>query len=197
MRCVSAEISQCFVQQPRFPFDWCQMNPDSMKKVIELEKENVKPFWSFYFSEIDDTCHHKRTGSWFPHDVFTPEEIDKTIAKYTRRTIRFLDVLESEPMKIFLIVFGFPEENSSKIVNLLYHSLSERTKSKCFFLVGNALISEEDVEIENMHFFYAKLDNKNIGQEDWKTLIHIASEKISCFLQKKGFIIESVVNETP
>jgi hypothetical protein len=187
-KCMSAEIAQAIVSQPRFPFDWCQMNEWSMKKVIELDKESVSGFWQMYFSEIDDLKYHKITKSWFPHDSFTNEkEMEMTIAKYTRRTERFLNILKEPAPKIFFIAFGFPEENSAEKVNVLYHALSQQTLNNCFFIICNALILEEDKEVDNMYFFYIKLENQEASDlANWKELVTKSREKVHQILQKKN-----------
>lgn len=190
-RCASVEIAQKIISQPRFPFDWCQMNVWSMKKVIELEQDYSKEFWSMYFSELDDTKHHTKTQSWFPHDSFSTNiEMNMTVEKYVRRTERLLQILESPTNKVFLIVFGFPEESSSEATNILYHALKAKAKGNNLFLVCNAAILEEDKEIDNMYFFYIKLQSHSESDiQNWNTFIEEASLKVKFILNKKGISI--------
>ncbi len=176
MRCNAAIITNRIVNQARFPFDWVQMNVESMRDVIHLKTEEIETFWSSYFSKIDETKHNTETGSWLPHDAFsTPDEIKDTLQKYVRRTNRFQAVLNSPHHVIYVIVFGFPEqENIEKILELTF-AIRTRQHGPCSFLICNGMIQE--VKKDDIQFLYEKLDGEK-GYEDWEDLANRLEKKI-------------------
>lgn len=166
IRCNAAMITKAIVDQPRFPFDWAQMNVESMRDVIHLEKENIKEFWTKYFSSIDDTFHTS-TGSWFPHDNFSIEEIESTIQKYIRRTERLQKVLNSSEHVTYVIMFGFPEKDCiSKVLELTF-AIKALQQGSCSFIVCNAW--KQETEREDCTFIFEELYEIQ-GSDSWENL---------------------------
>jgi hypothetical protein len=187
-RCNSAILTSRIVNQARFPFDWVQMNVESMRDVVHLESDQVKEFWTTYFSEIDSAKYNTKTGSWFPHDSFSSEEEKKeTIEKYVRRTERLHSVLDSNQHVTYLIVFGFPqEENIEKVLELTF-AVRNRQRGPVSFIICNAMIQEATKE--DIVFMYEKLEGGK-GYEDWENLATRLEARIRQHLEKEG--IEAV-----
>ena len=176
-------LTNAIVNQPRLPFDWTQMNVLSMKKVVELDHSEIADFWNFYFSCIDESNYNDSTGSWFPHDTFQAEEKTKTIEKYIRRTERFLEILDMEIPKVFVILFGFPDEFNMVKTSLLIATLKHRSKGQNVFLVCNA---KEEETIDNDTFYmYETLDclpHEKDENESWERLTHVLTERVKRLL---------------
>jgi hypothetical protein len=194
LRCNAALITNAIVNQPRFPFDWVQMNAESMRDVIYLEAGQIKDYWISYFSNLDDTNHNVQTGSWFPHDSFSTEkEKDETIQKYVRRTERFLRVLDSSDHVVYLIVFGFPEyTNIDKILEVTF-AIRNRHIGSYSFIICNGMIPED--EKEDTVFLYEKLGGEK-GYEDWEDLAKRLEQRVRNHLASKNieavpFLIEN------
>lgn len=182
-RCNSAIIVNSILSQPRLPFDWTQMNVLSMKKVLELERSDIESFWDFYFSDIDERHYNNTTGSWFPHDKFTSEELIKTKEKYIRRTQRLFTSLESDIPKVFIIFFGFPTGIEETMVKLLLSSANKRSKAKNIFIVCNGK-NEELVE-DNVYYIFENLScSAEEKDESWDRLTKVLAEKIKILLTK-------------
>lgn len=181
MRCSAAQITNAIVSQPRFPFDWVQMNAESMRDVIHLKPTEIRKFWTDYFSSIDDT-KHTITGSWFPHDEFTDEEKEKTIDKYVRRTERLHSVLNLQSHVTYVIVFGFPEQDTIEKVLELTFAICCRQEGSCSFIICNGMIPE--IEKENMTFIYEKLGELN-GFQDWEDLTTSLEQRVRKILLEK------------
>ncbi len=186
-RCNAALITKEFVNQARFPFDWVQMNSESMRDVILLEPGDIRPFWTTYFSYLDESKHHQTTNSWFPHDTFSTEEEKKdTTEKYIRRTQRLLDVLNTKEHIIYLITFGFPEEeNVEKILEITF-AIRNRQVGPCSFIVCNGMKLEE--EKNDIVFLYEHLEGKK-GFEDWRNMDKRLELRIAEYLKKNNIEI--------
>ncbi len=186
-RCNAALITKELVNQARFPFDWVQMNSESMRDIILLEPEGIRPFWTAYFSNLDDTKHHVITQSWFPHDSFSTEE-DKaeTVEKYIRRTQRFQEVLNTTAHVIYLITFGFPEaENIDKVLELTF-AIRNRQVGPCSFIICNAMKLEE--KKDDIVFLYEHLEGEK-GFEDWRNMDKRIELRIADYLKKNNIEI--------
>lgn len=174
MRCTAVELTNTIVNQPRFPFDWTQMSVKSMCDVIHLEAPEIKSFWTDYFSSVDDTKHTK-SGSWFAHDDFTDKS--SIIDKYCRRTERLQSVLQSKTHVTYVIVFGFPEQDSIEKVLELAFVIRCHHQGPCSFIVCNGTIQEG--EEEDMIFLYEKLE------EDWEDLKKRLEHRIRKIIEQK------------
>ena len=192
-RCNAALITKELVNQARFPFDWVQMNSESMRDVILLEPEKIREYWTSYFSELDETKHHKKTQSWFPHDSFsTEEEIQDTIEKYVRRTQRFQNVLNTKVNVIYLITFGFPEaENIDKVLELTF-AIRNRQIGPCSFIICNAMKLEE--KKDDILFLYEHLEGEK-GFEDWRNMDKRIELRIAEYLKRNQIEILPFQND--
>ena len=93
-------------------------------------------------------------------------------------------------------MFGFPELNSYETVKILYNALKLRTKGNCYFIICNAMMSD-DVETEDMYFFYEKLENtSDIDDNNWKDLVKKASNKVKAILDKKNITLKAYHEDT-
>jgi hypothetical protein len=179
IRCNAAYVTDAIVKQPRLPFDWTQMNVNSMIDVLFLKKEHIQEYWTKYFSNLDANSHHNETRSWFPHDEFkTPEEKEATIQKYIRRTHRLVDMLNSPIPKVFLIFFGYPENNSMERAQKLILSIGNRVNTQHRFLIWNAKYQE--IQMENISFFYEKLPEKGEDEKNdtWNMLTKAVEKRV-------------------
>lgn len=151
-RCNAACITKEIVDQPRFVFDWVQMNVDSMIQVLHLNSSEIHTYWEKYFSELDEKNYHKTTGSWFPHDSFTSEkEKTDTIEKYVRRTERLHQVFKTNTHIIFLVFHGFPKGDTIMNSKKLITAVTSLKSKKVSFIVCNSCF--ESVDLENIYFF--------------------------------------------
>jgi len=123
-RCNSAIILRNLLklQIESLPFDWVQMNINSMEDIMKLynETDKIEAFYSYYFTNSFNKTEKKyiNDGSWFPHDDFN--NINDVIQKYTRRTYRLFNIIKNNNKKIFLNLQQYI--NSSileKIINIL------------------------------------------------------------------------------
>ena len=160
MRCQAVEVAITYISQARYPFDWCQMNADSMCSIISLQKENVEDFFRRYFSDVDlTTKRHKNTNSWFPHDnIESDADIEDVIQKYIRRTYRLLDAIHTTDTPIvFIIFFSFPSLDNCKILTQLITTVSNISHADLYFFVVNCdKLSKEE---SNIFYLYEELDN--------------------------------------
>lgn len=186
LRCNAAMLTDGIISQPRLPFDWTQMNVESMKQVCFLTEETSKTFWTDYFSSLDETNHHRDTNSWFPHDKFRSlEEKEKTIDKYVRRTKRLQDVLDSHIPKIFVLFFSYPELDSLEKADEILTSLKKRTKGHSKFIICNALHYE--TQIDDTWFIYEKIPKKEEDDDEndtYKKLTKSLEERVRKLLQE-------------
>lgn len=192
-RCNAALITKELVNQARFPFDWVQMNSESMRDVILLEPHDIRNFWTTYFLNLDESKHHLVTKSWFPHDTFsTEEEKAETVEKYIRRTQRFQEVLNTTAHVIYLITFGFPEEENIERILELTFAIRNRQVGPCSFIVCNGMKVEE--ERDDMTFLYEHLEGEK-GFEDWKNMDKRLELRIREYLEKKQVEIIPFLSE--
>jgi hypothetical protein len=184
IRCNAAIVTNAIVNQPRLPFDWAQMNVNSMIDVLQLKKEHVNTYWTNYFSFLDKDFYHTQTKSWFPHDDFSNEEKEKTVEKYERRTNRLIDVLDSPIPKVFHIFFGYPDHESLEKANSLILAIRSRITSPHIFLICNA--QRNEFQLDNVYFFYEVLPEKvDIENEDsWSILTKNVEKRVREFLVK-------------
>lgn len=110
-----------------------------------------------------DDAKHTITASWFPHEEFTEEKKEKTIDKYVRRTERLHSVLNLQSHVTYVIVFGFPEQDTMEKVLELTFAICCRQQGQCSFIICNGMIPE--VKKENMTFIYEKLGESNGFQD--------------------------------
>lgn len=188
MRCNASMVANAIVNQPRLPFDWTQMNAHSMIEVLQLTKERNHSFWEQYFSEIDTTNHHKRTGSWLPHDKFTTEsERSSSVDKYIRRTIRFQEALSRKEHKVFIIFFGYPGADTPEITRKLVTAIGDSCKENYSIIICNALHQEYRDNI--LYFIYEPLihTESNDENKDWDDLTKRVENKIRAILEEKGW----------
>lgn len=185
MRCNAAIVTNSIVNQPRLPFDWAQIDIDSMIQCLEISKEDIELFWTEYFNQVDSSHHHLTTNSWFPHDNFDTEENKiQTIKKYVRRHQRLLALLEQESHKIYVIFFGFPIPETSSFYTLyqsakLIESITKVSKGTNTFVVCNAKKNEE--KTENIHFIYERLE-ETVEGDSWDILTKKIEARIRQFL---------------
>jgi hypothetical protein len=186
MRCNAAMAINPIVNQPRLPFDWAQMNVNTMVQVFHLSKENTPSFWESYFSNLDDTNHNKTTGSWLPHDTFSTEEERKiSVEKYVRRTIRLQETLTREEHKIFVIFFGFPEPNNMRTLKQLYDIIDEKCKTNYSIIACN-VVYEESILLD-MFLIYERLHDTGNEDSDWADMTTRISKRISDILTKNEY----------
>jgi hypothetical protein len=179
LRCNAAIVTKAIVSQPSLPFDWTQMNIESMKTVLQLKEESIRGFWETYFSTLDETNHNQQTNSWFPHDLFgSPEETRNTVDKYERRTKRLLQAFDSPTPKVFLIFFGFPESDSLEKTAHLIMAIRSRVNVEHSFIVCNAKYDE--TTIENIHFIYEKLPEivEDEKEDSWSMLTKHVEQRV-------------------
>lgn len=184
IRCNAAIVTTAIINQPRLPFDWTQMNVGSMIQVMFL-KENLREYWTTYFSNLDSNNYHRVTKSWFPHDEYTSaEEKANTIEKYIRRTNRLIHVLDSPIPKVFLIFFGYPEYDSLEKATQLIMCLRSRISAHHKILVFNAQYIEK--QIDNIYFFYEKLpeDVKDEKEDAWSMLTKNVEKRVRNILSE-------------
>jgi len=171
MRCNTAIAVNAIVNQPRLPFDWTQMNEESMLRVLQLNKDDTILFWTIYFSNIDETNHHRTTGSWLPHDSFqSEEEKNASVEKYVRRTVRLHKAISRKEHKVFIIFFGFPETNSMRIAEKLIYTIQSVCKENYSVIICNAL--HQQFREGNLFFIYEPLisTDSNDENKDWDDL---------------------------
>lgn len=188
MRCNTAMAVNAIVNQPRLPFDWTQMSEQSMIQVLQLNKEDTVSFWKTYFSNIDETNHHAKTGSWLPHDSFkTEEEKEASVEKYVRRTVRFQNALSREEHKVFVIFFGFPGGNTMFVTQTLLHALHLFCKEKYSVIICNA--GHQQYKQDNLFFIYEPLYQTNSEDEnkDWNDLTKRVEMRIRDIFIEQSF----------
>jgi hypothetical protein len=103
MRCSTASIvrSRAKLVGPALPFDWCQMNSDSMAEwIINCNRAR----WiKSYFKKFDHTTHINDRGDYFPHEDWS----DKTTGdKYVRRGKRLHEIMKSSEDKTFIMMWS-------------------------------------------------------------------------------------------
>lgn len=188
MRCNTAMAVNAIVNQPRLPFDWTQMNEQSMMYILQLEKDHTISFWKEYFSNIDETNHHKMTGSWLPHDAFrTEEEREASVEKYVRRTVRLQEALSRKEHKVFVIFFGFPQANSISIAQKLIQTIDTVCKENYSIIICNA--SQQQLRKGNLFFIYEPLiptDSKD-ENKDWDDLTKRVEIRIRDIFTEESF----------
>lgn len=188
-RCNAAFITNKIVDQPRFVFDWVQMNIESMICVLKLKTDEIRGYWEKYFSELDEKNYHKITGSWFPHDSFKNEE-DKayTLDKYVRRTERLHQVLRTNTHVIFLLFQGFPDTNSLHNSKHIIKTVSSLKSTNVSFIVCNSCY--ENLQIENTCLFFEPLYQMyENSDKDWDDLTSRLTTRVSLFLKDKNISV--------
>lgn len=188
MRCNAAMVANAIVNQPRLPFDWTQMSPESMLEVLQLSRESTQSFWESYFSEIDTTNHNKRTGSWLPHDAFVTEEERKaSVEKYVRRTIRLQEALAREEHKVFLVFFGYPGADTLNTTRKLISGIRDSCKENYSIIICNAVHQEYRDEL--IYFMYEPLLHTDSDDEnkDWNDLTKRVETRIRAIFIEKSF----------
>jgi len=123
-RCNSAIILRNLLklQIESLPFDWVQMNINSMEDIMKLynESDKIEAFYSYYFTNSFNKTEKKyiNDGSWFPHDDFN--NINDVVQKYTRRTYRLFNIIKNNNKKIFLNLQQYINSFIlEKIINIL------------------------------------------------------------------------------
>jgi hypothetical protein len=186
MRCNAAMVANAIVNQPRLPFDWTQMSPESMLEVLQLSRGSTQSFWESYFSEMDTTNHNKRTGSWLPHDTFVTEEERKaTVDKYVRRTTRLQEALAREEHKVFLVFFGFPVADTLDTTRKLISGIRYSCKENYSIIICNAVYQEYRDDF--LYFIYEPLLQTESDDEnkDWNDLTKRVENRIRVLLEDK------------
>jgi len=188
MRCNSAKVVDAIVKQPRLPFDWTQMNEETMIQVLQLSKETTVPFWKSYFSNIDTTNHNRLTGSWLPHDTFvTEEERHFSVEKYVRRTMRLQTALSRDEHKVFVVFFGFPEIHTMSITEKIIHGIRTRCKENYSVILCNARFQQ--YKEGNFFFIYEPLHQTASEDEnkDWNDLTARIEMRIRGILTEQAY----------
>ena len=184
MRCQAVQVVNSYILQPRYPFDWCQMNINSMCDVLSLKKENVEEYYRSYLSELDmTTTRHMRTNSWFPHDNITPGvDMEPVIQKYVRRAHRLLDAIHNTDTPIiFLIFFTFPNNNNySELVKLVETVSSISSVPLYFFVVNCDNVTREE---SNIFYLYEEVDY-NKGDDAFAMLVDRLSAKFKKYMER-------------
>ena len=122
-RCNSAIILRYILklQIESLPFDWVQMNINTMKDIMKLlnDSDRIEAFYSYYFTDSFNKIEKKSIDhSWFPHDDF--DNIHDVVAQYTRRTYRLFDIIKNNNKKIFLNLQQYVNNSIlEKIINIL------------------------------------------------------------------------------
>ncbi len=188
-RCNAAIVTNAIVDQPRFVFDWTQMNIQSMINVLNLEPSDMQTFWKQYFSQLDNENRHTETSSWFPHDNFkTEEEKIETVNKYIRRTERLYNLMKTESHVIFLIFNGFPEPDSLEKSQVLINALLAKKSNNISFIVCNSCFLNQ--EIMNLNLIYEPLlASNNTSDNDWDDLTSRITARIKIILAEKDIQI--------
>jgi hypothetical protein len=191
MRCQAVEVASTYISQPRYPFDWCQMNIDSMCSIISLQKNNVEEYFRKYFSEVDVTTkRHKYTDSWFPHDnIESDVDMEETIQKYIRRTYRLLDAIHTTEVPIvFIIFFSFPYADNYKILTQLITTVSNISHATLsFFVVNCDNLSREESDI---FYIYEEAD-KTKGDAAFTELGVRVSVSFKKYMERFSRIVSS------
>jgi hypothetical protein len=184
MRCQAVQVVERYISQPRFPFDWCQININSMCDILSLQKENVEEYYRNYLSELDmTTTRHKLTNSWFPHDDITPGvDMEPVIQKYVRRTHRLLDAIHNiDTPIIFLVFFSFPNINNYRELMQLIGRVSSISSVPLHFFVVNC----DKTTREESNIFYLHEDvDYNKGDEAFSDLVDRASAKFKNYMER-------------
>lgn len=133
------------------PFDWCQMNGESMVKVLNLSDSAIKPFWTTYLSNLNSNNKNKATGSWFPHDFLKDkttlkfESLEECIEKYSRRTRRMFYNLRLPEDKL-LFSFFLSSLNKGNIATvMLLKKCIEDTVPQATYITINALSPKHSI----------------------------------------------------
>lgn len=122
-RCNSAIILRYILklQIESLPFDWVQMNINTMENIMKLlnKSDKIEAFYSYYFTDSFNKIEKKSIDdSWFPHDNF--DNIHDVVAQYTRRTYRLFDIIKNNNKKIFLNLQQYVNNSIlEKIINIL------------------------------------------------------------------------------
>jgi hypothetical protein len=189
VRCNAAMVTSAIVDQPRFVFDWAQMNLYSMIKVLNLEPNQIRTFWIEYFSKLNEAKRHVETNSWFPHDTFsTDDEMSETVEKYIRRTQRLHAVIKSDTPIFFLIFHGYPDMKTQETTWELLNAVVARRSDKISFIVCNAsYVNDGD---NNVYLIYEPLLPPHDKEEkNWEDLTNRVKERVRLLLQKKNISI--------
>jgi hypothetical protein len=188
-RCNAACITKEIVDQPRFVFDWVQMDIDSMVHIIHLKSSEIRTYWETYFSELDEKKYHKTTGSWFPHDSFESEkEKALTVEKYIRRTERFHQVLKTNIHVYFLIFHGFPDIDTLHKSKHLITEITFLKSTNISFIVCNSIY--ENIQMENIYLLFEPLYQVyENSDKDWDDLTNRLTTRIKLLLKDKNTTI--------
>jgi hypothetical protein len=194
-RCNAAIVTNAIVDQPRFVFDWTQMNIHSMIHVLNLEPSGMQTFWTQYFSKLDNENRHTETSSWFPHDKFTTEEEKvATLNKYIRRTERLYNLMKTDSHVIFLIFNGFPEIDSLDKSHFIINALLAKKSSNVSFIVCNSCFLNQ--EVMNLNLIYEPLlESNTTADNDWNDLTSRITTRVKTLLAEKDIQISPFLSD--
>jgi len=192
MRCQAVEVVSSCISQPRYTFDWIQMNIDTMCQIISLNKSDIDNFIRNYLSCVDSTTKmHKLTSSWFPHDDIL--DLEGFIQKYIRRTHRLLDTIHNigKP-KIFVIFFGIYENNNYIRAQKLISTVSAISKDQLYFFIVNCYKEDKNDtyicndRINQLLYIHEPLDYSK-GEHAWGELTQKVSKRFKKYIDELNF----------
>lgn len=156
-----------------FPFDYITTSSYAyIRKILVLQKNNVKQFVDEYFSEKNfnkNLCKHV-DGTEFPH--MNPDKNwiwggNDIIEKYIRRIERLLDMINNEQNIIFIIgSFNHNNDNDKIIFNeahctdIINYIKCVRNDKKSYFITYN--LCDKNFKTGNNHINF----NMNIIKND-------------------------------
>jgi len=183
-RCNAAMVTNAIVNQPRFVFDWTQMNIQSMIKVLELQPSEIRVFWIQYFAHLNKDKRHTETNSWFPHDTFiTEDDMSETVEKYIRRTKRLHQLFNIDAHIIFLIFHGYPQADSLEKSKEIMSAMVEKKSTNVSFILCNAsYLNEENANVYLLHELFVSTDDE---VTDWDDLTKRVTSRVKLFLEEK------------
>lgn len=163
-RCNAAIILRYLLkkQEMSLPFDWVQMNINSMDNIMNLYKDHTKieAFYCYYFTNNFNKIEKKsEDNSWFPHDNF--DDIHKVVQQYVRRTYRLFDIIRNNNKKIFLHLQQYLNNSIlEKIINIL-----DNLNIDYFLIIINAF--DHDIITEKYMNFYVPFIIENGDDSDY------------------------------
>lgn len=193
MRCQAVEVVSSCVSQPRYTFDWIQMNLDTMCQILSLNKSDIDNFIRNYLSCVDSTTKmHKLTSSWFPHDDIV--DLEGFIQKYIRRSHRLLDTIHNiGTHKIFVIFFGtYIRKKNHIIAQKLISTVSTICKDQLYFFIVNCYLENKndtyicDDRTNQILYIHEPL-NKRKGEHAWGELTQKVSIRFKKYIDELNF----------
>ena len=170
--CISLDLAK--MKGVSFPFDYIDTSSYAyIRKVLVLEKDNVREFVGEYFSPKNfdrNTCKSVDT-TWFPHMVPGQNHIwggDEILNTYTRRIERLLDTIDNEETVIFISgSFVYDESrkdfNKKHYIDITNYLKYKRQNKKNYFISYN--LFDDNFMIDSNHVNF----NLNITNNGDKT----------------------------